>query len=295
MHFFFKILAFSVMLINMVYRCLECWDIHKMMPQDTKLWKPPMFFLIIYSYINIGFHCTLWLSLWTKQRLIQQLCLLLIENITLKNRHSNFVDKIFDPILNNIAVIFWVLTLGIVGLVNLTEESYALFSNRLTFFDCLKVFFNINPLSASNHSVYDALRGILVISTYNIRQITGFFEEFFITIIVLAAWMKISLFLDLIRRPTTNDKSWDLIKRNYSLVKQMVDTANSVIQYNMLLHTAVVLFSYTFQFACQFGVQTCFTKNSRIQIIRFTVFLTNSTLVYYLAADIHHKVKIITI
>ncbi len=277
------------MLLNILYRCIECWEIHNMMPQDTKLWKPPMFFLLIYSYINIAFHCTLWFSLSKKQKLLQDICFILIENYTWINRLGN--RKIFDPILNHIAVIFWAIIFGIVGLVHFSSDAYELFSNKLTFLDCLKIFFNGNVSSNSNVSICDALYGLLVILGFIMRQIAGFFEEFFVTIIIIAVWIKTSSFLHSIKYQIHNDKTWEFIKRNYSSAKRMADTANSVIQNNLFLHTAVVLFSYTFQFSFHFGAQTYLTNNSKIHKIRFAVFLANSILMYYLAADIHHQVK----
>lgn len=276
------------MLVNTLYRLYECWEIHKMMPQDTKLWKPSMFFLIIYSYSNIGFNLTLWISLWKKQRHIQDICLLLIENRTLRKRHNH--NKIQNLLLSNIAIIFWALMFGIVGLVNFSEDNYVLFSKKYTLLNFLNTLFNENLPFDCRFSVADLFAGIFEISSFNIRQIVGLFEEFFITIIILAVWMKIYCVLNPLKYQSPTDKIWGLLKHNYSLVKQMVDAANSVIQYNLLLHTIVVLFSYTFQFAFQFGAQTYFTKNSPIHKVRFAIFLINSLFMYYLAADINHKV-----
>lgn len=278
------------MTANVLYRCIECKEIHNILPKDTTGWRPPMFFLIIYSYINIGFNCALWNSLWRKQNSLRDICMLLLENKSIMNRYSS--HRILDKILNNIAYIFWVIIFGMLGVVIFSQDGYETFTSwlkaKFTLLDYFRIIFNSNPPVDSKLSKLDALYDILVVFCFMVRFMVGFFEEFFITIIILAAWIKISCVL----YSLSGNKSWEFIKHNYSAIKRMVDTTNLVIQNNLFFHTAVVLFSYTFQFSFQFGAQKYFMKKSTIHQFRFVLFLTNCTSMYYLAADISHKVTV---
>ncbi len=110
-----KVAVLFVMVSNILFRFLECWKIHNTVPKDTKLWTPPMFFLIICSYLNILFHCTHWSSLWRRQKSIRNICLLVLENIPLKTRYS--CHKVLNLIFNNIAYILWTLIFGVAGLI----------------------------------------------------------------------------------------------------------------------------------------------------------------------------------
>lgn len=249
------------MVINIFFRADECYGYASTLSVGDN-WTLPKMFLLFHGIANLIFHLTLWRSFWKGRSFLQLL------QIFLKDRSNQ--NRTLFPYLS------WIVA-GFIGLLLTIAHAG---------FPYIENFTLISTFNSSSK-----INSVFVVFTVFIRflrHVVGYIEEFMLSIVIYTVWKSVSNFVNNFSKTVSSAKInyfyWEKVKQDYSTLICITDIANDIIWPNIVGHTIMSFFYYSFNFS------TFMASKDYAYRLGFIIYVLNTCYFYYIGADVNSQV-----